>query len=95
MSQATFSSATAAGRPLPVELVELRERVQAQPASVRAELEPMLDEVLEQAMFRGRVLSVARDALEQLRLDLEMARFDLEATRREREILRERLEGQS
>jgi hypothetical protein len=52
----------------------------------------MVDEALEEARFRGRVLSFARDALEQLRLDLELTRFDLEATRRERESLRERLE---
>jgi hypothetical protein len=76
---------------LPVELVALRDRVQAQPADVRAELEPMIDDALEHARFRGRVLSVARDALEQLQLDLKLTRFDLEATRRERESLRERL----
>src|SRR3982750_1218082 len=76
---------------LPIELVELSERVQAQPAEVRAELEPVMEEVLEQARFRGRILSVARDALEQLRLDLQMARFDLDITRREREDLRQLL----
>jgi hypothetical protein len=54
----------------------------------------MVDEAMEEARFRNRILSVARDALEQLRLDLEMARFDLEATRRERESLRERLSEQ-
>jgi hypothetical protein len=75
-------------------LVELRGRVEAQPAEVRAELEPLLDDVLEHARFRGRILSVARDALERLRLDLELARFDLEATRRERETLRELLAEQ-
>lgn len=74
--------------PLPSELLELRNRVRAQPATVRAELEPLLDDVLEHAMFRGRILSVARDALERLRLDLDMALFDLDATRRERELLR-------
>ncbi len=79
---------------LPIELVELKERVEAQPPEVRAELGPMVEEVLEQARFRGRVLSVARDALEQLRLDLEMARFDLDATRREREDLRQLLNDQ-
>jgi hypothetical protein len=79
---------------LPVELVELRDRVQGQPVEVRAELEPLLDDVLEHARFRGRILSVARDALERLRLDLELARFDLEATRREREVLRQRLSEQ-
>jgi hypothetical protein len=92
MSHGTPSTVNSPGsEPLPVELVALRERVLAQPAEVRAELEPMVDDALEHAMFRGRVLSVARDALEQLRLDLELARFDLEATRRERESLRVRL----
>lgn len=79
---------------LPIELVELKERVEALPPKVRAELGPMVEEVLEQARFRGRILSVARDALEQLRLDLEMARFDLDATRRERETLRQLLNNQ-
>jgi hypothetical protein len=65
----------------------LRERVQAQPREVRAELEPLVEEAMEQARFRSRVLTVARGALEQFRLDLELARFDLDATRREREAL--------
>jgi hypothetical protein len=79
---------------LPAELLELRHRVQSQPDVVRAELEPLLEDVLENARFRGRILSVARDALERLRLDLEMALFDLEATRRERETLRRLLNEQ-
>lgn len=94
MSRVTGMTGSPANETLPTELVALLERVQALPARVRAELEPMVDDVLDQARFRGRVLSVARDALEQLRLDLEMARFDLEATRRERESLRERLADQ-
>ena len=77
---------------MPAELVALRERVKALAAELRAELEPMVDEALEEARFRARVLSFARDALERLRLDLELTRFDLEATRRERESLRVRLE---
>jgi hypothetical protein len=72
---------------LPVELLELKERVLAQPSKVRAELEPLVEEVMEHARFRNRVLTVARDALEQFKLDLELARFDLDATRREREAL--------
>jgi hypothetical protein len=95
MSHASIGlAATAAEEPLPEELVELRERVRSQPSEVRAELEPLLDGVLEHARFRGRVLTVARDALERLKLDLEMARFDLDATRRERERLRSLLDEQ-
>jgi len=94
MSDASCQLAQPSSDPLPVELLELRDRVQAQPVEVRAELEPLLDDVLEHARFRGRILSVARDALERLRLDLELARFDLEATRRERETLRQRLSEQ-
>jgi hypothetical protein len=80
------------GETVPAELLELQERVQAQPDEVRAELEPLVEQAMEHARFRSRVLTVARDALEQFRLDLEMARFDLDATRRERESLLKILE---
>src|SRR5581483_3643985 len=90
----TLSQAAPARNDLPAELVELWERVQSQPAEVRAELEPLVADAVEQARFRGRVMTVARDALERLKLDLEMARFDLDATRREREDLRRLLESQ-
>jgi hypothetical protein len=82
-----------AAETLPAELLELRERVQAQPTDVRAALEPLVEEAMEEAMFRHRVLSVARGALEQFKLDLEIARFDLDATRREREDLLQILNG--
>jgi hypothetical protein len=78
---------------VPAELLELRERVRALPPALRTELEPIVSEALEHARFRDRVLSVARDALEQFRLDLEMARFDLDVTRREREDLRRLIEA--
>jgi hypothetical protein len=79
----------------PPELVALMERVRALPGEVRLELEPIVGDALEQAVFRGRVLAVAREALERFRMDLELVRFDLEATRREREGLRRRLEGRA
>jgi hypothetical protein len=69
---------------LPLELVALKGRIAGQPAKVRAELEPLIDEVLEHAMFRSRVMLIARDALQRLRVDMAALRFDLEATRRER-----------
>jgi hypothetical protein len=87
MSDAPSRPGSQPAEPLPSELLELRERVQAQPREVRAELEPLVEEAMEQARFRSRVLTVARGALEQFRLDLELARFDLDATRREREAL--------
>jgi len=80
------------GETIPAELLELRERVLEQPTAVRAALAPLVEDALEDARFRHRVLTVARDALEKFRLDLEMARFDLDATRREREMLLRRLE---
>ncbi|HMB03806.1 MAG TPA: hypothetical protein VKP69_08710 [Isosphaeraceae bacterium] len=89
MSYATCGAAAPSGETLPAELARLWEWVQAQSEEVRAELEPLVAEVVEEARFRSRVLSVARDALEQMRLDLEVARFDLDATRREREALRQ------
>ena len=87
MSHFTGGAGTMTAEALPVELLELKERVLAQPSKVRAELEPLVEEVMEHARFRNRVLTVARDALEQFKLDLELARFDLDATRREREAL--------
>ena len=79
----------------PPELVALMERVRALPGEVRIELEPIVGEALEQAVYRGRVLSIAREALERFKLDLDLARFDLDATRREREEYRRRLGGDS
>ncbi len=94
MSHAPCQAPNAEGEVLPGEMVELIERIQAQPPEVRAELVPLMDEVLEQVRFRSRIITVARDGLERLRLDLEMARFDLDATRRERENLRQLLREQ-
>ncbi len=78
---------------VPEEWVNLRNSVRGLPEDLRSAIEPVLTEALEQAEFRGRVLSVAREALGRQRLDLEMLRFDLDATRREREALRRRVEG--
>lgn len=77
---------------VPFELLELKQRVRELPRDVRTVLEPIVDEAWEEAVFRGRVLNVAKDALERLRLDLELTRFDLDATKREREELLKRFE---
>lgn len=82
----------AAGREsVPSELAALRDRVMSQPSEVRDVLVPLLDEAMEDALFRHRVLDVAQSALAQYRHDLEITRFDLDATRRERAALLERL----
>ena len=84
MSWTTETTRTSHGpEQVPAELVVLKERIQGQPAPVRAELEPLIDEVMEHALFRNRVMMIARDALQQCRLDMASMRFDLEATRRE------------
>lgn len=81
-------SATISGQAIsgvPAELTALRDRIRALPPEARAEVEPLMDDVLEQALYRSRVLTLARDALARYRLELAAARFDLEATRRERD----------
>ena len=88
LSHASAGSNSPAPPSIPVELVELRARIRAMPAEVRAELEPLAEDACEQARFRGRALSLAREALEQFRLELAAAQHDLDATRREREGLR-------
>jgi hypothetical protein len=70
--------------PVPTELVALKDRIQEQPAAVREELEPLIDEVMEHAVFRSRVMAIAREALQRFRVDLAALQFDLEVTRRER-----------
>jgi hypothetical protein len=68
---------------VPTELVALKEKIQVQPPNVRETLEPLIDEVMEHAVFRSRVMSIARDALQQFRVELAAAKLDLEATKRE------------
>jgi hypothetical protein len=81
-----------AAAPIPAELLALRERIGGLPEEIRAELEPLAEDACEQARFRGRALSLAREALEQFRLELSAAKFDLDITRREREGLRRLIE---
>jgi hypothetical protein len=86
MTTTTISdtNVTIASGQLPTELVELKDRIAGQPDQVRAELEPLIDEVLEHAMFRSRVMLIAREALQRFRVDLSAMRFDLDAIKRER-----------
>lgn len=91
MSAATSDAMKPSGEGIPPELVRLRDRIGDLPPRYRDALRPIADEAVEQSLFRGRVLNLAREGLERYRLDLAIARFDLEATRREHETLRLRI----
>ena len=93
MSQPTMTEVSTPTAAISSELARLREQVGLLPTRLRGEMEPMVEEVIEEALFRGRVLSIAREGLERYRLDLKIVQFDLEATRREREDLRRKLEA--
>ena len=95
MNPAPNAQATPNSPSVPAELLALRERIGALPEEIRAELEPLADDACEQARFRGRALSLAREALEQFRLELSAAKFDLDITRREREGLRRLVEREA
>ena len=90
MSEADMDTSGMPSEPSATELLELRAKILAQSAEIRSELEPLIDDALEHAKFRDRVLSVAKDALGRYRLDLELIRFDLEATKREHDQLMRR-----
>jgi hypothetical protein len=74
-----------ASETIPSELLALRERIAEQPGHVRAELEPLIEEVVDHAVFRHNVLQIARDALQRFRLEMAAMQFDLDVTRRERD----------
>jgi hypothetical protein len=93
MSLSTWNQAAFPEVSVPPELARLRARIEGLPTGLRDELTPIADEAVEQAVFRGRILSLAKEGLERYRLDLTIVRFDLEATRREREALRDKLES--
>lgn len=72
---------------MPEELLRLRARIERLPRSIREELQPLADRAIEDAIFRGRVLNVAKDGLKRYQLDVNALRLDLERARAEREAL--------
>jgi hypothetical protein len=75
------------------DFTDLGTAIAALPSEYRAQLEPLLDRVVENSARRRRILSLVQDALGQLRLDMKYLMFDLEATRRERDECRRKLAG--
>jgi hypothetical protein len=77
---------------LPSDLQHLAAAIAALPAEHVADLQPLLDRVVESTARRRRILTLVQDALGQLRLDMKYLMFDLEATRRERDSYREQVD---
>jgi hypothetical protein len=84
---------TAAKDPLPKEMLELYEEVEALPASHRRKLLPLCDRVGHLLRLQGRLIRVAQDSVDQLQLDTKYLVFDLEATRRERDAFAQELDN--
>ena len=78
---------------IPTELADLRECVRLLPSDLRSHLELLVEDAIDQARLRGRVVALAKEGLSRLKLELEMARFDLDVTRRERDALQARLDA--
>lgn len=83
---------TTAPEKLPADLAELVETIQDLPIEQRAQLESIVNRVVDSTRRRRRILSLVQDALGQLRLDMKYLMFDLEATRRERDEYRSKLD---
>ena len=77
---------------LPTDLEELGRRIDLLPEPHRQDLRPFLDRIAESFLLRTRIMNVAREALERIRLEVACMQFDLEVTRREKEALQKQLE---
>lgn len=71
----------------PTDLVELGNRIDSLSEQERQSLRPIYERVAESFRLRTRIMNVAKEALETIRLEMSFLRFDLEATRREKESL--------
>jgi hypothetical protein len=78
----------------PTDLVELGRRIDALPERERDNLRSVFDRVAESFRLRTRIMNVAKEALETIRLEMTFLRFDLEATRREKDSLQKRIDEQ-
>jgi hypothetical protein len=76
----------------PTDLVELGRCIDTLPEPDRQALRPIYERVAESFRLRTRIMNVAKEALETIRLELSVLRFDLEATRREKETLKKQID---
>lgn len=91
MSSAPLQTVGVMQDEIPVDLLELKEAIEALPVEQRVRLLPSLRRVTESSVRRRRILNLVQDALGQLRLDMKYLVFDLEATRRERDAFQQQL----
>jgi len=78
---------------LPLSVRQLGEEIEKLPKWHRERLEPIFARVVDAFRMRTRVMQLAKEALEQARLEISLLKFDNEVTRKENEKLRKRLEG--
>jgi hypothetical protein len=78
---------------IPSDIEELGRKIDGLPEAERQRLRPVYERVLEGFRLRNRIMNVAKEALERIRLEVACLQFDLEVTRREKESLQQRLEG--
>lgn len=77
---------------IPSDLEELGRKIDSLPEQDRQSLRATFDRVLEGFRLRNRILTVAKEALERIRLEVACLQFDLDVTRREKETLQQQLE---
>ncbi len=78
---------------LPNELEELGRRLRELPEPHGGTLVSLFERVAEGFRLRNRIMNVAKDALERIRLEVACMQFDLEVTRREKESLQKQIDG--
>lgn len=78
---------------LPNDLEELGRKLAELPEPQRHALLQHHDRVVESFRLRSRIMNVAKEALERIRLEVACLQFDLEVTRREKETLQKQIEG--
>lgn len=77
---------------LPLSLRQLGEEIARLPKWHRERLEPVYKRVVDAFKMRTRVMQLAREALEQAKLEITLLRFDNEVTKKENEQLRKQLD---
>ena len=78
---------------LPNDLEELGRKLAELPDPQRQGLSQHYERVVESFRLRSRIMNVAKEALERIRLEVACLQFDLEVTRREKDALLKQIEG--